>query len=477
MSDLLSSTSRPTNRAPVPTLTALAIGVAAILIAGVGSVFAVGQAIGGGQQPEDVLPASAIAVVKVDLAPSLGQRKAVYDISRKFSGVHAKSVGSVKDDLLSQLLTDNSQKLDYSRDIKPWLGDRVAVAAVPNGTSFAPVAAVQYTDKDKATKTLKDAEARDSTFAFAFSGDYVIVANTQADADRYAKTDKHLSDNDTYNSAIDSLGGDQIVVGWADVKGVYKALPKDQLRGTPFADITSDPSGSFVVGAHADSGYVEIRGKAVDVGDSLKQYGGSSFGKGRGQNLIGAMPIDATAALELTGLGETLTKTYAALSQQAGFAGIQKSAQQYGLALPDDLKTVFGTDLAAALFGNVAKGDPAVAVHVLTDDPAGAVRILNRVAATGDNPTFVVDTDGGGGYYLGTSAAAITHATNGTLGDSAPFKRALPDAKDAGFALYLSIGRTAGAVFGTRPEFKNLEAFGMTANGETGEFRMRLTFS
>jgi hypothetical protein len=119
-----------------------------------------------------------------------------------------------------------------------------------------------------------------------------------------------------------------------------------------------------------------------------------------------------------------------------------------------------------------------VAAHVLTDDPAGAVRILNRVAATAGEGSFVVDTDGGGGYFIGTSQAAITHATGGTLGDSAPFKLALPDAKGAGFALYVSIGRAKQVAGDSAPdELSSLQAFGMTANGETGEFRMRLTFS
>jgi hypothetical protein len=312
-------------------------------------------------------------------------------------------------------------------------------------------------------------------FAYAFSGDYVIVATTQAEADKYAKADKHLADSDTFAKGIDALGDDQLITGWADVKGVYDALPEDARKQFK---TTEKPSGSLVVGAHADSRYVEVRGKAVDVGDSLKEYGSDKFGSTKGHNLIGAMPIDATAAMELTGLGDSLTKAFDELTKQPQFADIEESAKEFGIALPDDLRTVLGTDLAASVFGDIKGGNPSVVAHVLTDDPAGAVRILNKVAASeGGQAGFVVQADGGGGYFAATSAEAISHATSGTLGDSEPFKRALPDAKDAGFALYVSVGRAAQVAGDVVPdEVSNLEAFGMTANGETGEFRMRLTF-
>jgi hypothetical protein len=481
MTEVLSSSSTPLmrHRNPVPWTTTIAIGTAAVLVATVGSAVAVGRAIGGGQQPEDVLPSTAIAVVKVDLNPPLGQQKAVYDLSKKFKNVKINRESSVKDDLLSQLFNDQTQDLNYTNDIKPWLGDRVAIAAVPDksASGVTAVAAVQYTDKAEATKTLDAAKKKSgsSPFAFAFSGDYVVIATTQAQATTYAKAEKHLSDNSTYTNAVDALEGDQIVVAWADVKGVYGALPKDQLTGTPFADLQSEPSGSFVVGAHADSHFLEITGKAVDVSDSLKQYGATSFGNGTGHNLLASMPIDATAALEITGLGDTLTKAYAELATKPGLTDIESQAKQFGLTLPDDIKTVLGTDLAVAIFGNLKVGDPAVAAHVLTDDPDGAVRILNGVPSSQDNPPFAVKKDGTDGYFIGTSAAAIAHATNGTLGDSAPFRRALPDAKDAGFAVYVSIGRALGAANSAGPELENLEAFGMTADPTKGEFRIRLT--
>jgi hypothetical protein len=474
MTDILSTTNKGTGKPPAG-LAVIAIGVSAVLVAGVGTAVAVGQAIGGGQQPEDVLPKNVVALAKIDLAPSLGQRKAVYDLSRKFDNVDVKSVETLKDDLLESLFENSGTDLDYNNDIKPWLGDRVGIGAIPDASEdhIGPVAAVQYTDKAKATRTLNAArkDSADPAFAFAFSGDYVIVADTQTDADKYAAADDHLADKATYTHAIDALEGDQIVTGWVDVKGVYEALPADERDQVK---IDGTPAGSFVVGANADSNYLEVVGKAVDVGDSLKQYGASSFSNGKGHNLIATMPVESTFALELTGLGDLLTKAYDSVAKEDWFGAVNESASEYGIRLPDDLRTVFGSDVGVGVFGNL-NDNPRVVGHVLTERPDEAIKILTKIPTPEDTPPFALEKESSNSYFIGTDAGAIALARKGTLGDSAPFKRALPDAKDAGFALYVSIGRAAQLIDSHPSWLDHLEAFGMTANGSSGEFRIRLT--
>lgn len=473
MSEVLSSAAPLVRtRGPVPLVTSIAIGTAAVLIAAAGVVTT--QYAGGGQQPEDVLPRSTVAVVKLDLDPSLSQKKAIYSLSKKFNKVKTKGEKSVRDDLLSGAF--DTGDLDYNRDVKPWLGDRVAIGAVADGSEdgFAAVAAVQYTDKGKAEKALKKSRQTHDDFAYAFAGDYVIVADTQAEADRYAKADKHLSDNPTYSDAVDALDGDQLLVGWADVQGAYKAVPEAQRKNTPFANLKDDPSGAVVIGAHASSRYLEIQGKAVDVGDSLKQYGGAAFGSGRGHNLLASFPADTAAALEVTGLGDSLTKAYASLADAEGFSGFQDSAKQFGLTLPDDIPAVFGSDFAVAGFGDLAN-NPSVVAHVKTSDPDRAVSVFHNFPAGEDGPPLLVQPDAGGGYYLGTDAAVIAKATGGRLGETAAFTLAVPDAKDAGFALYVDIARIAKLADSSPDELDALQAFGMTSDGEKGEFRIRLT--
>jgi hypothetical protein len=474
--EILPSSYVPTPRsAPGVLKTALVGGAAAVVLLGGGTAFAVNHYLGGGgQQPEDVLPANAVGVVKVDLDPSLGQKKALYDLSRKFPRVHAKGAGSIKDDLLGSMFTSGS--MNYKRDVKPWLGDRVAIAAVPDksASGFAPVAAVQYTDKGKATKTLRLAAIRatsDNKFAFAFSGDYVVIATTQAAADRYAKTTSHLSDNASYKSAVASLNGDQIAVAWADLKGLYDAIPKAQLKSNPFFAGTranAHPSGAVVVGAHASSSYLEVVGKALDAGDSLSQLGGQTFGKASTGNLIASFPNDTAAAFEVAGLGPALAAMYKSSPALKGVAG---TAEKFGFQLPDDIATVLGTDTAIGLTGDLQQSSPSFVARVRTANPDRAVSVLTRVASAGEAPPFEVRKEPGG-YLLASDSGGLSAMKTGHLGQSASFRRALPDAKGAALAVYV---RFSGLPIPSTPDTKNLDAFGLTVAPASGGFRMRLT--
>jgi hypothetical protein len=111
----------------------------------------------------------------------------------------------------------------------------------------------------------------------------------------------------------------------------------------------------------------------------------------------------------------------------------------------------------------------------MTEKPDDAIKILTKIPTPEDTPPFALEADSSNSYFIGTDAGAIALARKGTLGESAPFKRALPDAKDAGFALYVSIGRAAQLAGDLPADISNLEAFGMTAT-DSGEFRIRLTF-
>src|SRR5206468_6877594 len=112
---------------------------------------------GGGTQPDDVLRSGAIALAKVDLNPSLGQKLAVWQLSRKFPAVFNDSGKDtvLKDSVVAGLLRDTS--LSYATDVKPWLGDRAAIAAYPapsKGAQPELAFALQYTDEAAMTAAL-----------------------------------------------------------------------------------------------------------------------------------------------------------------------------------------------------------------------------------------------------------------------------------------------------------------------------------
>src|SRR5207248_8370672 len=118
---------------------------------------------GNGPQPAEVLPASTVAFAEVDLDPSVGQKLALYKLLQKFpssSGLRP----SDKDfgDWLVRRLSEGSSgadgsTLDFAKDVRPWLGKRFAVAAVPapagtgaGGSAVDGVVVVQETDEKAA---------------------------------------------------------------------------------------------------------------------------------------------------------------------------------------------------------------------------------------------------------------------------------------------------------------------------------------
>src|SRR6185503_3279771 len=71
---------------------------------------------GGGPQPEDVLPANAVAFVKLDLNPSAGQKLAVYQLASRFPKVKSKVTSedtSVKESVFGSIFTGPTTKAGF----------------------------------------------------------------------------------------------------------------------------------------------------------------------------------------------------------------------------------------------------------------------------------------------------------------------------------------------------------------------------
>ncbi len=141
-------------------LSAVVVVLVAALIGGV--TVAVRGLSGGGSQPEDALPAGAIAFAKVDLDPPAGQKINAIRFLRKFPALKDK-VG-LNADLRESLFEEMAQgagwdDLSFDKDVAPWLGQRIGIAAYPGGENDAPrvfgaagnvVVALQVTDEAKA---------------------------------------------------------------------------------------------------------------------------------------------------------------------------------------------------------------------------------------------------------------------------------------------------------------------------------------
>ena len=114
-----------------------AVVVGALLVSG-GAFAAWSRLNHSADGPAQVLPSGTVAVLEVNLDPSAAQKVALLNLLRKLPGSSGLqgSDGTFQDWVGRTLSegadsgTGSSDGLDFAHDVQPWLGSRVAVAAV-----------------------------------------------------------------------------------------------------------------------------------------------------------------------------------------------------------------------------------------------------------------------------------------------------------------------------------------------------------
>ena len=474
----------PEGKAPRRGLRTAVIATSAMLVVGAGAgAFAVGSYLsGGGTQPDDVLRSGAVAFAKLDLDPAANQKIAVYQLSKKFPGLLAdQGADGVGDSLLGKAFADGD--LSYERDIQPWLGERAGVAVyAPAAKGKEPrfAVAVEYTDEAVMSAALKKEQANEPDLRWSTRDGYVVITATGDPADLVAPNGaESLAAQADYTGDVAALDGDQIAVAWADF-GRIASFALDaasaELGGmAPAAELAqltalqSKVAGRFAMGVHAEGDHLDLQGKMFGL------EGAAWSGRTAGTNLAGTMPADSVGALSVTGLGPLLAQQWKGV---AGLPGFGDMTGQFGLKLPADFTALFGQETAAALLSSAAHS-PAVAVRARGGDLARANELLSMLtSAFGiDAPVAQKVADG---FVVATDAATAKAAAAGAarLADTDSFKRAVPNAADAGFVLYANLTKALGEELGAEasPELKALDAVGFTATaGEDPTFLLRLT--
>jgi hypothetical protein len=463
------------------------VGAGAVAVAVAGSAVAFATFLGGGgAQPEDVLPADAMGMVKLDLDPAASQKVAVYRLAERFPATsdRVQDQDSVKDELLSALF-EEADDVDYDRDVKPWIGDRVGAALVPGGDEPQPqpLVAIAFDDRAGAQAAMEQLQEEDDEAFFAFSdkADYVLLGTSQETVDDAATTEEVLAGSDSWEKGMDALDGDQIVTLWADLDAVYDALPQEaREEAASIYGLESDfeLGGTFVLGAHAGDDHVEVIGRAIDLESPIEST--TPVGSGRGSDLVAGLPEETVAAMSVTNLGAGLAELFDTAYGEEDPLGIVTSAEQFGLTLPDDLRTLLGEETVVGFFG-----EEDVAVRTRTDDVDAAFRTATALAEgfTGGGDVSQVLRRLDDGLAAGSTPAALDAIStdDGGLGDSDAFRSAVPDADEAGYLVYVDIARAielAGQDLGAGAEdAAQLQSLGITGSGdaESSTFRMRLT--
>lgn len=333
-----------------------------------------------------ITPPNALALVSVNLSPSIEQKANLLTIARLFPGARDKVKGefdSARDDLLGQVLKDSG--LDFKADVQPWLGKEAAVAVLPPGDADSPlfVAMVQTNDKAKATAAIAKA-AKAGTFkgAYGLVDDFVIISDQPNKADNQAaidlitaqakKTDGGLAKSASFTNVVDQLHGDRLVLGWVDVKASIGVADNLAALGpaSAFVKSFSKDAGTIAFDLHAESKAVVFQGVATTTGT----------GEGSTATLTRSLPATALAALTLFDLGKSVTKGLTAISGVAGSDVTSQFEQATGLSLQDDILSWMHGE-AVVVAGAVPTGQPYpnFALVVEPTDKAKAAAAVTKI--------------------------------------------------------------------------------------------------
>lgn len=425
---------------------ALAIGVTAAAVLGVGAASAWALQQGGGPQPEEALPANVVLYAEIDLNPGAGQKINAYRLGRKFPDLKLRGEDSIKDDLVRAILEED-EVADYERDFQPWVGDRLGVAMLNELDAFGEprfAFAIEYTDRDAAQEGLTRSMA-DGEGGFAFGAeDYVILSDSVAAAEQVVAAAElgTLADRAGYVAAQDKLGGDRVATFWVDFGGLFGLFP-DEIADELLLQEGFAPKGAIIVGASVKPDSIEIEG--TEFGLDLGPFGGGlTTPTSDRTELLQAMPEDAFFALSIAGLDEAAEQLRSQLEEIAEVTGVREiedfllDLQAAGIRLPEDVQAILGKETALVVTPNrdPRPGTDPVAVGLRSrdGDPERGLEAVAELFAylEGGSPQ---DYDFEGflevfrsGLVLGSTPEILDQVKGGgSLGDSVRFRDAVAD--------------------------------------------------
>jgi hypothetical protein len=396
----------------------LILGAVAVLGAGAvaAGAFAAVSFFGTGAQPAEALPANTLGYVSIDLDPSGGQKIEAVRTLRKFPAFKDEIGLDTDDDIRERIFeeiqkSDECEGLDYSEDIEPWLGDRVAFAAVDLGGEEdgepkppTPVLVVQVKDADKADAGLQklrdcssDEEAEgldesdevpDEVGGWSIDGDWAVISESQEVAEEIAAqaAESSLADDDDYQRWTGETGDAGIITAYAAPEaGQVLAeslggfdLPmgdEDCALSEPIDPLSPEPSYEYECSGGGLDGMMpdefmsmleDFEGAAltvrfddgsleVETATGTELLGLPTLtGSDQGGTAIATLPEDTAAAF---GLGFEEGWFDELLDYASSFSGegmdidelIAEAEAETGLSLPEDAETLAGESLTVAV--------------------------------------------------------------------------------------------------------------------------------
>lgn len=454
-----------------------------------------------GPQAAEAVPAGALFYVGVDLDPSAEQKVAALRFLNHFPAFRDNSgLGDANSDVRTVIFSKTIETmhcpgLTYASDVKPWIGAKFGVAAMPaTNASSSPIGigALEVTDQGAAKTGLAKIRGclqakGGSAFGFAFVGDYAVVAQTQAQADKYAgeARSSSLANNDNFSADMSSLGDLGVATVWVNVSGAIDAFGQQIPTGTQL---------DFLKHSYQRAAATfRFTGDSAEVVTSVF---GDTPAVRHGDNQIVSLPDSTVFAVSEAGGGQRVDSSWNNMMTAAKSGGADVEGQiaqfeaQTGLKLPEDLRTLFGDNVLLAVDSNgltadaIQNGDFSSlnAGARFTSDPAKLNAIYQKIVTLIQKQTMqqlpLSKVDASDGIAVATNDAyAKTLADHGgNLGDSPEFQSVTDDAASKEAVLFFNWDRVenqivtaaqnAGAPQEVIDNIRPLRAFGVTSSVE-----------
>lgn len=349
-------------------LVGVIVGSITLVIATVAVSFALLS--GGGNQPEDVLPRDTVAIAKIDLNPKIGQR---INLVRFLSKFPETIENFDEEDPVGSLLGESELTSDLEwGEIKPWLGNRYAVALVEIKGELNPVLVLSIKDEMEMNYFFKKNYPDLNTAVIL---DYLLIAENNSVLNVITSAPTHLSDNEDYTSDMDTLGGDQIASIWANLKPITREADSyiseflyNQGLDQNF-DSFDNTNGRIAVGMRFTSDTFVTDLVSIDL--NQREVKVQSLSKSL--EMLGDLPSDLLGVLSIEGIGEALNDTLQStplLIEALDFLGISA----------DDLGSILDGSIALiAVDDERINYDPSYLLQIKATNPGGALDALQRL--------------------------------------------------------------------------------------------------
>lgn len=394
--------------------TALLTMVGATVVAGYLFVFAVGA-----DRLAQAAPGGSAFYATAYLQPSTGQKMNMAGLLGRVPGfADAASLDQKLHEITARLMGEAG--VDYERDVRPWLGNQVAVAARPDPQDLANadmwvllatkdagaaeealqrIASDQgasVTNQEHEGVTIREAAGT----AWAVLEELVVLAPT-ADGvaqvlDVEAGRADSLSDDGAFREAMDRLPADHLAAVYVDSSAFEDAAGTEQ-------PATGYSTASLALVAEADG--LHLSGIAPFDADAVPEAMREAFELGRQTGELSAwMPADTQAALVLFGVSQSLTAAEEQLGEIEGGDAVSDALAQVralaalglGIDIDSDLLPLFDGEAALAA-GGLDRALPAATLLLRPSDADAAEAALNRLReALEERGASVSEEDVGG---------------------------------------------------------------------------------